>query len=76
MAAATQITGAISTNNIQRRAFVNDGGHLCGAQFNGVGEQINYVPQHMGLNQRRARLGRCRSRSARGAKKARTRGNA
>jgi hypothetical protein len=39
--------------NLQRRAFVDDGGHLYGAQFNGAGEQINYVPQHMDLNQRR-----------------------
>jgi hypothetical protein len=40
-------------SNLQKRAFVDDGGHLYGAQFNGPGEQINYVPQHMDLNQRR-----------------------
>jgi hypothetical protein len=39
--------------SLQRRAFIDDGGHLYGAQFNGAGEQINYVPQHMDLNQRR-----------------------
>lgn len=36
--------------NMERRAFLDDGGHLFGAQFNGTGEQINYVPQHMDLN--------------------------
>ncbi|RZJ94682.1 MAG: hypothetical protein EOO60_02480, partial [Hymenobacter sp.] len=39
--------------SLQKRAFVDDGGHLRGAQFNGAGEQINYVAQHMDLNQKR-----------------------
>jgi hypothetical protein len=33
------------------RRFIDDGGHLIGAQFNGPGEQINYVPMHKSLNQ-------------------------
>jgi hypothetical protein len=38
----------------EKREFVDDGGHLFGAQFNGPGEQINYVPQHVNQNQKAA----------------------
>ena len=38
---------------LQRREYVDDGGHLRGAQFGGAKEQINYVPQHMNQNQAR-----------------------
>jgi hypothetical protein len=36
----------------EKREFVDDGGHLFGAQFDGPGEQINYVPQHVNQNQK------------------------
>ncbi|MDJ0367508.1 DNA/RNA non-specific endonuclease [Hymenobacter sp. H14-R3] len=38
---------------LEMREFLDDGGHLRGAQFDGAGEQINYVSQHMDQNQRR-----------------------
>jgi hypothetical protein len=40
-------------NSLQKREYVDDGGHLRGAQFGGAKEQINYVPQHMNQNQAR-----------------------
>lgn len=40
-------------SSLQKRESVDDGGHLRGAQFDGAGEQINYVAQHMDLNQKR-----------------------
>ena len=35
----------------ERRRFTDDGGHLLASMFNGPGEQINYVPMAMSLNQ-------------------------
>ena len=36
---------------MERRRFTDDGGHLLASMFNGPGEQINYVPMAMRLNQ-------------------------
>ncbi len=36
---------------LARRRYTDDGGHLLAAMFNGPGEQINYVPMAMSLNQ-------------------------
>ncbi|WP_052732762.1 DNA/RNA non-specific endonuclease [Hymenobacter terrenus] len=36
---------------LARRRYTDDGGHLLAAMFNGPGEQINYVPMDMDLNQ-------------------------
>lgn len=38
---------------LQRRDFVDDGGHIRAAQNGGAVEQINYVPMHMDQNQAR-----------------------
>ena len=38
---------------LERREYIDDGGHLYGAQFDGAGEQINYVAQDMDQNQPR-----------------------
>ena len=36
---------------MERRRYTDDGGHLLASMFNGPGEQINYVPMAMSLNQ-------------------------